>query len=99
MSVDLNFNGLNELMEQLKKAETKVPELGEKVLKKGMNKVKKLSKEKTPYREKSKKHIRDSYKILPIEHESNGMNIKMTNKSPHFHLVERGHKLDRKSVV
>ncbi|MCD3206775.1 HK97 gp10 family phage protein [Clostridium botulinum C] len=96
---DVNFslNGLNEIMEEFRQAEKRVPDLSEKILKKGMNKVKKLSKEKTPYRNKSKKHIRDSYKILPIEYESNGMNIKMTNKSPKFHLIEKGHRLVTKT--
>ncbi|MCD3234323.1 HK97 gp10 family phage protein [Clostridium botulinum D/C] len=97
--INFSFNGLNEIIEEFKEAEKRVPDLSEKVLKKGMNKAKKLSKEKTPYRDKSKKHIRDSYKILPIEYESNGMNIKMTNKSPKFHLIEKGHRIVTRSGV
>lgn len=92
-SFDIEFKGLNELMEDFKKAEEKVPYLGEKVLKKGMNKCKKLSKEKTPISKHGKKHLKDSYKVLKVEYTRDGMNIKMTNKSPHFHLVEKGHRI------
>lgn len=95
--INFNFNGLSELMEEFKEAEKRVPDLSEKALKKGMNKVKKLSKEKTPYYDKGRKHIKNSYKVFPIEYESNGMNIKMTNKAPHFHLIEKGHRLVTKT--
>ncbi|AAO36623.1 hypothetical protein CTC_02127 [Clostridium tetani E88] len=92
-TVDFKFDGLEETMNELKEAEKRVPELSEKALKKGMNKTKKLSKEKTSYNDKGKKHIRNSYKVLPIEYERNGMNIKMTNTAPHFHLEEKGHRI------
>lgn len=96
--VEFKFDGLDEIMEELKEAERKVPDVSEKVLKKSMNKVRKLSKEKTPVG-KSKKHIKDKYKVLPIEFESDGMNIKMTNTSPTFHLIEKGHRIVTKSGV
>ncbi|NEZ47964.1 HK97 gp10 family phage protein [Clostridium niameyense] len=95
--VEFQFNGLDELMEEIKEAERKVPDISEKVLKKGMNKVRKLSKEKHINGKKGKKHINSSYKILPVEYESGGLNVKMTNTCPHFHLVERGHRLVTKS--
>ncbi|MCD3211110.1 HK97 gp10 family phage protein [Clostridium botulinum C/D] len=97
--INFSFNGLTEIMEEFKEAEKRVPDLSEKVLKKGMSKTKKLSKEKTPYYDKGKTHIKDSYKILPIEYESNGMNIKMTNTAPHFHLIEKGHRIVTRSGV
>lgn len=91
--VEFKFEGMQEIMEELKKAEQRVPDVSEQVLKKGINKVRKLSKDKTPFYNKGKKHIKNSYKTLPIEYESNGMNIKMTNTAPHFHLIERGHRI------
>ncbi|AWZ50025.1 hypothetical protein C3495_14370 (plasmid) [Clostridiaceae bacterium 14S0207] len=94
--IEFKFNGLDEIMEEFKEAERKVPDVSEKVLKKGMNKARKLSKEKHNGKT-GRKHINSSYKILPIEFESDGMNIKMTNTRPNFHLVERGHRLVTKN--
>lgn len=91
--VEFKFNGLDELMEDFKSAEGKVPDLSEKVLTKGIRKVRKLSKEKHITGETGRKHINSSYKILPVNYESDSIDIKMTNTCPHFHLVERGHRL------
>ena len=97
--VDIKFEGLESLMEDLKKAEEKVPYVSQEILIKGMRKCKSLSKQKTPVTNGDHKHLKDKYKVLDVEYNHDGMSIKMTNKSQIFHLIERGHRIVTKSGV
>lgn len=94
--VDFEIKGIEEFQQKLDKIKKSIPDGEEKLLKKAGNKLRKKSKDKTPVG-KSHKHLKDGYKLSKIEYESNGMSIKMTNTSQHFHLVERGHRKVTKS--
>ena len=95
--VDFEIKGIEEFQQKLEKIKKSIPDGEEQLLKKAGNKLRKKSKDRTPVG-KSNKHLKDGYKLSNIEYESgNGMNIKMTNTSPHFHLIEKGHRKVTKS--
>ena len=95
--IDFDIKGIEEFQEKLEKIKKGIPDGEEQLLKKAGNKLRKKSKDRTPLGN-SEKHLKDSYRLRPIEYESdNGMNIKMTNTSPKFHLVEHGHRKVTKS--
>ena len=51
----------------------------------------------TPYRAGGKRHIRDSYVSKQIQYVDKGYTKPITNKAPHHHLVNNGHRLVTKS--
>lgn len=89
--MEFSFDGLDDLQGKLDEMRKKFPQEEETLLKKAGNKLRRKSKEKTPVG-KGKKHLKDSYKLSKVNYEKDEMNITMTNTSPHFHLVEKGHR-------
>lgn len=51
----------------------------------------------TPYRAGGKHHIRDSYVSKQVQYVDKGYSKPITNKAPHHHLVNNGHRLVTKS--
>lgn len=94
--VEFEIKGLKEFQEKLERLQNEIPDGEEKLLKKAGNELKKNSKNLTPVGT-SDKHLKDKYKLSKINYEKDGMDIKMGNTSPKFHLVENGHKMVTKS--
>lgn len=88
---NIEFTGLEELQNKLEEVRNRFPGEGEKILQKTGRKLRKLAKDKTPLGP-GRKHMKDKYKLSKINYEKDGININMTNTSPHFHLVEKGHR-------
>ncbi|MCD3223941.1 HK97 gp10 family phage protein [Clostridium botulinum] len=96
-SVEFKFEGMEQFQEELKRINREFPDAQEKILDKGIKNLRKKSKKLTPYRAKDKVHIRDKYKVTKPTYNGLEMETTMTNKAPHFHLVNNGHiQLDRK---
>lgn len=100
----LKFKGMEELQGKLQEIRKQFPYEEETILKRVGLKLKRMSIKRTPtgkefYYYKGKKikrsnksHLNKSYKLSKVNYERDEMNITMTNTSPHFHLVERGHR-------
>lgn len=86
---DFRIKGLEEFQEKLKLVEKKAPD---RILDKLDEEGKKLriaARNNTP---KVTGNLRKGYKLLPVEKIQGGYQKGLTNTSPHFHLVERGHR-------
>lgn len=90
---ELKFEGLNELSDKLKTITDKYPWKAEEELTKLGKNLKKKAIERTPVSKiKHKNKLVKSYKLSPVKYSRNGISyITLTNTSPHFHLVEKGH--------
>lgn len=85
------FEGLPEMQEKLEKVRSQFPFEEETILKKLGSDLRKSAKDKTPIGN-DKKHLKDSYKLSPVNYEKDITNIQLISKSPIWHLVEAGHK-------
>lgn len=87
---DFKIEGLEEFQEKLRTIEKKAPD---RILDKLDDEGKKLrtaSRMNTPKGKTG--NLRKGYKLLPVEKIQGGYQKGITNTSPHFHLVERGHR-------
>ncbi|RXI70503.1 HK97 gp10 family phage protein [Clostridium tetani] len=89
--MDINLEGLKELAEDLEKIYNGLPYAKDELLEKSGRKLRNICKDKTPYKEGDKIHIKNKYKLSKVKRESNIDYIEMANTAPHFHLVEHGH--------
>jgi hypothetical protein len=98
MSTEIKFEGLSEFQQKLQEIEKKYPFETEVELKKLGKNLKKNAQDKTP---KKTGKLRKAYELSNVEYSTGGSSfITMTNTSPIFHLVERGHKqTDKKGNV
>lgn len=86
---DFKIDGLEEFQEKLKTIERNAPDrILEKLDDEG-KKLRKAARDNTP---KKTGKLRRGYKLLPVEKIKGGYQKGLTNTSPHFHLVERGHR-------
>lgn len=90
----LKIEGLEEFQEKLKLIEKKAPDRILDKLDEGGKKLQKQTKANTP---KKTGNLRKGVKLLPVEKIRGGYQKGLTNESPHFHLVERGHILTDKN--
>lgn len=91
MSMDIKFEGITEFQDKLQDVIQKYPIETEKELKKLGNTLKRKSQDKTPKGHSGK--LKKSYKLSTVNYSVKGNSyITMTNTSPHFHLVEKGHR-------
>ncbi|WP_407312052.1 HK97 gp10 family phage protein [Desulfosporosinus sp. SB140] len=89
---EITFHGLEQLQARLNEVRARYPYKEEEILLKLGATLKASSKEKTPLG-KHKKHLRNQYKLSKVQYDRDGSFITMTNTSPHFHLVEKGHQI------
>lgn len=90
---ELKFEGLNELSDKLKTVIDKYPVKAEEELNKLGKQLKKDAISRTPNSKIEHKYkLVKSYKLSPVKYSMHGTSyITLTNTSPHFHLVEKGH--------
>lgn len=86
---NLRIDGLEEFRHKLRTIERKAPD---RILDKLDEEGKKLRKRARANTPKKTGNLRKGYKLLPVEKVLGGYQKGLTNKSPHFHLVERGHR-------
>lgn len=87
---DFKIEGLEEFQEKIRTIEKKAPD---RILDKLDDEGKKLrvaARNNTP---KKTGNLRKGYRLLPVEKIKGGYQKGLTNTSPHFHLVERGHRI------
>jgi len=89
----IKFEGLTEMQTKLEKVRTELPFKEEEILQTLGKTLKTSSKDKTPVGKGKKYHLKDKYKLSKINYEKDGTNITLTNTSPHFHLIEKGHNI------
>jgi len=92
---EIRFSGMDSIRTKLEEVRTRYPYKEEEILLKLGATLKASAKEKTPTGA-SKKHLKSQYKLSKVNYEKDGANITMTNTSPLFHLVEKGHVIKNK---
>ncbi|WP_407310930.1 hypothetical protein [Desulfosporosinus sp. SB140] len=89
---EIKFQGLEDLQTKLDQVRAKYPFKEEEILLKLGKMLKTSSQNRTPIG-KNKKHLKSQYKLSKVNYDKDGSNITMTNTSPLFHLVEKGHRM------
>lgn len=89
--IEIEMKGWDEIEQDIQTVEKEMPYARNEVLKKSGRKFINECKDKTPYRAKDKKHIRDRYKLSDVKRTDDTDRVETTNTAPHFHLIERGH--------
>ena len=89
------LNGLTDLQKKLSFVSKNYPDESEKLLTKMGNQFRKEVKKKTPERPHgtSKKKLINSYKVSRVKGYGKDLYVEFRSTSPHFHLVERGHRI------
>lgn len=82
---------IEEFIQRLDDVQTQYPVESEKVLRKGANKMKKELVDASPDGPGKKRKIKKSWRMKVEGITAKGIEAQLTNKSPHYHLVERGH--------
>lgn len=89
----IKFKNLDEYIQ----AVAKTGQNADKKIRKFLNKQGKEfieeAKDITPYRAGGKRHIRDSFVSKQVKYVDKGYTKPITNKAPHHHLVNNGHRL------
>jgi hypothetical protein len=94
---EVKFTGLDELQIRLEEVRTKYPFREEEILLKLGKTLKTMAIARTPTG-KHKKHLKSKYKLSSVYYGQGGASsISLTNTSPLFHLVEKGHVVKNKS--
>ena len=68
-----------------------MPYAKDELLEKSGRKLRQICKDKTPFKESDKIHIKNKYKLSKVERKGDTDYIEMANTAPHFHLIEHGH--------
>lgn len=92
---EIKFDGISDFQAKLEEVRARYPYKEEEILLKLGATLKASAKDKTPTGT-SKKHLKNQYKLSKVNYEKDGSNITMTNTSPLFHLVEKGHVIKNK---
>ncbi|WP_045904210.1 HK97 gp10 family phage protein [Clostridium botulinum] len=95
--MEMSFEGLTALREDFEYIRNYLPYVEDELLEKSGKKLRKYCKDRTPIKDHKGKHVKNSYKLSEVKRESDVNYIEMANTSPHFHLVERGHRQVSKS--
>ncbi|HEX2986095.1 MAG TPA: HK97 gp10 family phage protein [Caproiciproducens sp.] len=95
MSDGIEFHGLDEYSTQLEEVRKRYPDAAEAELRKLGNKFKKKVIEKTPEgKGKNDKYkLKKSYHLSSTKQAGSTLFLEFNSSSPHFHLVERGHRI------
>ena len=91
---DLEITGLDTIQKKLNYVATKYPYESEILLKKIGNKFRNSVKRRTPDSGfQSKRKLMKSYRVSKVQGAGKDLYVEFISTSPHFHLVERGHKI------
>ncbi len=94
----LEIQGLDTLQQKLKYISNRYPYESEVLLTKMGNKFRNSVKKKTPdsgY--ESKRKLMKSYRVSKVQGAGKDLYVEFRSTSPHFHLVERGHRIVNKN--
>lgn len=94
MSAEIRLQGAIEFQEKLKLAMQRAPDRIEEKLVELGNEVRKRTQAKTPV---GTTKLRRSFRLTHPESLGNEYQIGLYSRAPHFHLVERGHRIVTKS--
>ena len=90
----LDINGLDTMQKQLNYISTRYPYESEILLTKMGNKFRNSVKKRTPDSGlQSKRKLVKSYRVSKVQGVGKDLYVEFRSTSPHFHLVERGHKI------
>ena len=90
----LEIDGLNTMQQKLKYVATHYPYESEILLRKMGNKFRNSVKRRTPDSGlQSKRKLMKSYRVSKVQGAGKDLYVEFRSTSPHFHLVERGHKV------
>ena len=90
----LEISGLDTMQKKLNYVASKYPYESEVLLKKVGNKFRNSVKKKTPDSGlQSKRKLMKSYRVSKVQGVGKDLFVEFRSTSPHFHLVERGHKI------
>lgn len=94
----LDINGLDTMQKKLNYISTRYPYESEILLIKMGNKFRNSVKKKTPDSGvASKRKLMKSYRVSKVQGAGKDLYVEFRSTSPHFHLVERGHKIADKN--
>ena len=94
----LEIQGLDTLQQKLKYISTRYPYESEVLLTKMGNKFRNSVKKKTPNSGyESKRKLMKSYRVSKVQGAGKDLYVEFRSTSPHFHLVERGHRIVNKN--
>ncbi len=94
----LEIQGLDTIQKKLNYVATKYPYESEVLLTKMGNKFRNSVKKRTPdsgY--ESKRKLMKSYRVSKVQGAGKNLYVEFRSTSPHFHLVERGHRIVNKN--
>ena len=90
----LEIKGLDTLQKKLDTISTRYPYESELLLTKMGNKFRNSVKERTPESDiSSKRKLIKSYRVSKVQGAGKDLFVEFRSTSPHFHLVERGHRI------
>lgn len=93
----IKFKNLDEYIQAMAKTGKNADKKIRKFLNKQGREFIEEAKSNTPYRAGGKTHIKNSYVSKQIQYVDKGYTKPITNKAPHHHLVNNGHRLVTKS--
>lgn len=93
----IKFKNLDEYIQAMAKTGKNADKKIRKFLNKQGKEFIEEAKDITPYRAGGKRHIRDSYVSKQVQFVDKGYTKPITNKAPHHHLVNNGHRLVTKN--
>lgn len=90
----IEIHGLDEFKDAIEKVKKKYPDRAEAELRKLGNMLKKKAIQKTPESKSEHKYkLKKSYHLSQTKQVGGTIYIEFWNSSPHFHLIERGHRI------
>ena len=90
----IEIQGLDTIQKKLNYVATKYPYESEELLNKMGNKFRASVKRRTPNSGlQSKRKLMKSYRVSKVQGAGKDLYVEFRSTSPHFHLVERGHKI------
>lgn len=93
---DFEIKGLEEFQEKLITVQKKAPDrIIENLDKQGENLRKEIRKN-TPVGTSKRKKLKNSFKLNEVEKVNGGYSKGLRSNAPHFHLIERGHRVVNK---
>lgn len=99
MPAEFSITGLDQFVQDLNQVIQKYPYESEELLKKMGNKFKSEVKKDTPVGKSKKKKLINSYHLSKVQGYGTNLSIDFYSNAPHFHLIERGHKIVTKARI
>ena len=91
---EVEIHGLDEFKDAIAEVRKKYPDRAEAELRKLSNMLKKKAIQRTPSSKEEHKHkLKKSYHLSQTKQAGTTLYVEFWNSSPHFHLIERGHRI------